>query len=725
MKILQITDLHFGSHNAELALTLKSRVAEIAPDVIVATGDLVNTPKGGLFQQAHKYLIELKPLCTPSNDPNRPALIVVPGNHDFLYTGIVRSPFGPRYSKFFGGMTTEFYFKPEKVWIFGFDSASSRQFATGEVLRNELVRFHNHFDSLRRADPTFEEEAFKIVLIHHHPLPVNWQTDWQQRWLTMINSGTFLGAMMDRKINLILHGHEHLQGRARLESSLGGGGKAEVVVISLGATLKQVNNPAQNWFNLISIEPPGKPTGRTVTVSSFPANQVRFEDDAEVYVVQSAEAGVLQDFERRKKQNGFYYHQVASITDLNIDGDCQRFVECENLEILDLRSKRSLTHELDLPHSSGDFDLLEVETDPDSRFQGIHIDVRSSQTNPQTLAATIEYGKRVVRGDTISYRYKWWALNAFAMDGRQFRYKYGDPSSLEFTHFPVTDPIKELTVVVQFPRGFSPASKPQVRVTRPDASVSDNRCWEHATDLEEQLVESEALRYIESLRVAALRVSFPQSGYCYGIEWKVPEGRVDEIDPVVQQLHERLLISCRNSPAGPHLLKILAEIGFIAVQVLIPGWTEPLGINLMIFDENARKLVVAGAATLASPPIAADESDVTFGYGSGIAGRVFKSNEPRLFVYVKRQKQKDPNYYRFLPNRVPNHVLLAVPIRSPDKRQHVYGVLNLTSSNPACPLAHVLEPGSPVSDKILGTFQSALNECILSSLRALSSQGLI
>jgi 3',5'-cyclic AMP phosphodiesterase CpdA len=217
VKILQVTDLHFGNHNEELAKTLRTRVAEIKPDVIVATGDLVDTPDQRLFEQAYEYLMTLGRECQASADPQCPSVIAVPGNHDFLYTGILRWPFSDHFFDVFHSVPTEHYFQAQKVWIFGFNSAQKRALATGEIFRDELVRFNNRYNELKVADPAFETEAFKIVLVHHHPLPVNWQTDWQQRWLTMINSGTFLCAMLDQKINLVLHGHEHLQGRARLD----------------------------------------------------------------------------------------------------------------------------------------------------------------------------------------------------------------------------------------------------------------------------------------------------------------------------------------------------------------------------------------------------------------------------------------------------------------------------------------------------------------------------
>jgi 3',5'-cyclic AMP phosphodiesterase CpdA len=723
LQIVHITDLHFGNHNDDLKETLKSRVSEIKPDIILVTGDLVDTPKRKLFKDARHYLNELAQCCYRRAGLNYPPLIALPGNHDFLFTGILRLPYiGTTYGKILKDVPTEHYFETEKVWIFGFDSARSRQFATGEVLRDELVRFHKRYEALKSQDPSFETEAFKIVAIHHHPLPVNWQTEWQQRWLTMINSGTFLGAMLDRKVNLILHGHEHLQGRARLTSTLGGEENTEVVVVSLGATLKRVSNPAQNWFNVISVEAPGDPRGRTVTVSSYPANQVKFGDKCIPYVVQSAETGRLRSFEKNK-QAGFYYDQVASTTDLNLDGDCLRTIECIDLDILNPQSKRAKQHDLELPHTSGHISLLAVQGDPDSGLAGMHI--KKNSPKPQTTAATIFYGRNLGQ-EKISYEYHWWCLGAFAMDSRQFRFKYADPSLLEFTHFPVTDPIKELTVVVQFPKGFVPSGRPQIRVSRIDESKSDNRQWGRATELEQQLKNAAALRYIETLRVAALRVSLPPLGYSYGIEWRVPDKGAETSDLVTSDLQARLLTALKDAPKGSFLLSLLGNLGSLAKTELVPDWTDPLGVTLMIFDHQGHQLVVAGSALVgADPPVMNDKSGIEFGYGVGIAGRVFKANEARLYVHAEEQSQTEPNYYVVLPTRKPHAVLLAIPVRSPKEPKHVYGVLNFTSPDPACPLSQALEPGSKISSTKFASFQLALDRCIYAGLNALSKQGVI
>jgi predicted MPP superfamily phosphohydrolase len=730
MRILQVSDLHFGKHNEALAKDLELRVKEIKPDILVATGDLVNTPDDGLFKEAYAFLMGLGTSCSTSD--GSAAVIAIPGNHDMWDVGLFGGPFRPKYSDTFGQIPTQHYFKKERVWIWGFDSASKRKLATGQVRDDELIRFNQDYAALKAADPSFAADAFKIALIHHHPLPVNWDTDWQQQLLMMTNAGTFLSAMLSHNMNLVLHGHEHLQGRARLSSSLGGGNNAELVVVSLGATLRTVSNPATNWFNIITLGPPGDPKGRAVTVESIPSIGLNFAPKGEVYTVQSPAQGREIAFGSSKREAGFVYSEVASIADLNLDGDCHRSVECERMEILSADSPRALRHEFDLPATSGYIDLVEVTVPPGSPYLGIYRDESALQTtkNQWTERVSIYWGTgvKLSPGDKVDYQYRWWALNSFALDAQQFRMKHAAPASVEFTHFPVMDPIRDLLVVVRFPKGFVPASKPQIRVTKVPEVRADSRTWERMRDLEQELRAKNAIRYIDSLGVAALRVHLPQKGYCYGIEWSLPELNLSEPDPKVHQLKCALLAASRNPLKVPLLTAIANELGKITIEELIPHWTDPIEVICMLFDDDQRKLVSVSAAAVSSQAvIPLDKPNVQFDYGVGIAGRAFKGNEGRLYLHseVKNQNRKTPNHYYPLAGEKAHNVLMCLPLRSPKVREHVYGVLNISSPDPDCPLRDTAAETGPIPEAKIGDFLEAVNDCVYVSMQALEKAHVI
>ena len=692
MKIVHITDLHFGSHNEQLASTLPSRIATIKPDLVLATGDLVDTPDKQLFKVALDFLKSLEGSCAPLPDPSdvdRPRVIAIPGNHDVFSKGVLPT-FHKTYGDILGHLKSHYYFRHEKVWVYGFNSAQ-RLLATGEVPDEELARFHNEYDRLLREAADFQR-AFKIVIVHHHPLPVNWQTDSKQQLLTFVNAGAFISAMLTRKIDLVLHGHEHLQAISHLRSTLGGKGDAELTVVSLGATLKRVINPALNWFNVISIE-----TEKDVTLETFPSKGVVFESSGQYSELRSSDQTRTTAFERWKEQAGYQYDEVASVADLRVDGDCHRVVEYDGLEILKADSPRAKAHEIQIPPTSGYIECLRAEPDQESHYQELHLDEEGSQLQrPRATSATIRYGSNLSLnvGDKISYKCSWWSVNSFAMDEWQFRRKYPEDHGLiEFTHFPVVDPIKDLTVVVRFPKGFAPRSRPQIRVTNADNAKMDNREWAYRNDLKKELEQLRALRYLESVGIAALRVSTPEQGCCYGIEWRVPKGKGVTVDKIVAQVQARV-VKAVSSGRRSEFLETLLNVGKMAREQLLKNWEGPLWISLMMWDESINKLVVISAAKLGLGDSKEwDLSELQLAYGEGIAGRAFKTNECRFYEHLFDQQEKDPTYYRPVAGQEPEALLLSIPLQSSKHSEHVYGVLNLSSPESDCPLDLAGEPG--------------------------------
>jgi 3',5'-cyclic AMP phosphodiesterase CpdA len=217
MRIMHIFDLHFGKHQPLLVNSLKERVAALKTDLVVCSGDVADDTKPELTEDARMLLDELATLCTGNTEPR---LIVVPGNHDMRKSGWLYKSLVNGYAKAFGERETDHYYEAENVWVFGFDSAQQgKAGGSGYITDEDLARFHARYDTLSNH-PGFAQ-AFKIVVVHHHPLPVNWDHDGSDRWLTMTNAGKFLSAVLFRKIDLVLHGHEHLQARARLWSTLG------------------------------------------------------------------------------------------------------------------------------------------------------------------------------------------------------------------------------------------------------------------------------------------------------------------------------------------------------------------------------------------------------------------------------------------------------------------------------------------------------------------------
>jgi hypothetical protein len=190
----------------------------------------------------------------------------------------------------------------------------------------------------------------------------------------------------------------------------------------------------------------------------------------------------------------------------------------------------------------------------------------------------------------------------------------------------------------------------------------------------------------------------------------------------VHQLKNLLLKASRDSSKAPFLLAIANELGRTTLRELLPNWSDSVEVICMLFDEERRKLVCVSAASVSMKGATAlDKSNVQFDYGVGIAGRAFKGNEGRLYLHseVKNQNRKVPNHYYRLEGEDPHNVLMCLPLRSPKIPEHVFGVLNISSTDPACPLRDAAEEAGAIPDAKIGNFLDAINDCVFQSMELL------
>src|SRR3954465_4628655 len=126
MTILHLSDLHFGAHNQSLVQGLKDAVSDIRPNLILATGDLADSPKESYLLKAKAFLDDLSQSCAQPEAPGLPNVIVTPGNHDKMILGnvmVVRN----RYRTIFKERCHAYYPK-SRVWVYAMDSARGAGF---------------------------------------------------------------------------------------------------------------------------------------------------------------------------------------------------------------------------------------------------------------------------------------------------------------------------------------------------------------------------------------------------------------------------------------------------------------------------------------------------------------------------------------------------------------------------------------------------------------------
>src|SRR5207248_4883801 len=117
-------------------------------------------------------------------------------------------------------------------------------------------RFASEFEKLHRTNPAVFDRAFKIVVLHHHPLPIAdaeeagfFATD---GFLGLDDAGIFMREMAARRIDLVLHGHKHYTFNAGI-SIAAGPLLRDLTILAAGSACKSGRH--ENSFNVITVEP--------------------------------------------------------------------------------------------------------------------------------------------------------------------------------------------------------------------------------------------------------------------------------------------------------------------------------------------------------------------------------------------------------------------------------------------------------------------------------------
>ena len=210
--LVHLSDLHFGRVDEALLAPLTRRIHELAPQLVVVSGDLTQRARRAQFAQARAFLDALP----------RPQL-VVPGNHDnSLHNPFKRflRPMGD-YRRYIDAELEPTYADEEiavigvnTAWVLSKDGRVSRR---RQALLRERVR-------AQRAD------VVRIV-VTHHPFDV-------------------AGA------DLLLSGHLHVAHAGAVAPRVRQAGSTAVRVQAGTATSYRLRGEA-NSFNVIRVQAPG------------------------------------------------------------------------------------------------------------------------------------------------------------------------------------------------------------------------------------------------------------------------------------------------------------------------------------------------------------------------------------------------------------------------------------------------------------------------------------
>lgn len=195
MKLLHISDLHFGHHDAALAAGFADDINAQSPDLIVASGDFTQIGTKEEFEQAREFLDKLGA-----------PVFAVPGNHDVPAVNILRrliNPYG-LYRRYISA-DLEPFLEMDGVVLAGMRTSRRARlewnWGHGTISRGQLEDLEHRF---AEASP----DAVRVI-VAHHPLLFPTQP-MMQKTKRVKRADDALETFASLGVRLVLSGHFHL-----------------------------------------------------------------------------------------------------------------------------------------------------------------------------------------------------------------------------------------------------------------------------------------------------------------------------------------------------------------------------------------------------------------------------------------------------------------------------------------------------------------------------------
>jgi 3',5'-cyclic AMP phosphodiesterase CpdA len=733
--VAHLSDLHvtgdIGTAYSDPIEHLRSSVPQHAPDIIVVTGDLVETPWPGSLKKARDFLVDL---CKKTNLPET-RLLIIPGNHDYKIKGFL----GGQIVDFFTGAANPSNFKevfpqfkypfisvfgddPDlpPISVFGFDSNTTEDalnLATGRIEDKQISEFANLIKNHEKR--AIIDGSYKIAILHHHCMPIadsetGRMTD-RDAFLVMDNAGTFMTEMTRYKVDLILHGHKHYFGMSSVKMHDNRQHEHTITVVGSGTACK--DGTPEFSYNVIKVYPDG-----IVSLQRWfrKTGSFKTEDNPPV---------ILRDYGSLREKNFASalekFQSTARTRSLRIDRNGSGFLhdEYRDIKLISEDTRESLNS---LPFKMSSIvgmiqePILKARTPDlaDPKF------VRSPgvRTPTDNLVGTIVFDQSFSTSVPISFDTDCEILNGFFFDHEDRQRVTSDKSDVEYVTGRAFGKCRMLSLVVRFP-------DPEKDFTFEPASV-----FVHVEDSDGKRVIPEEeycqqfLYYSSATRTASMTVPKPQTGLKYKLSWRLPSASVSR--PVLPPLIEgqasrivdcllekvKLLVGDPKTLFDSSFMKLKAEI-VVAWPDKGPSPPDP-SISLMVYDHAIGKIRCV-ASTLPS-----DHWSWRWEprMGQGIAGQACRSDEA-IFSFPHVVNDRAARAYvrpSFVPREEDDpYVVVSVPLRYPpdsSKQQgRIIGILNLNSLSPTTGLLD-LYGKKDKQDFLIGRIYSPYLGEMLSSL---------
>lgn len=239
IKIIQLSDPHFGTTQPSVEQALRLLVRVQRPDMLVLSGDITQRASPSQFAAA-------KAFC---DDLGVQPMLSLPGNHDIALFNVYKRLFNPygAYLQAFGP-ELETTLNTAEALVIGVNTTRRWRHKNGEVSNTQIQRV---VGQLKSATPG----QLRVVVVHQpvHVLRAEDEHDRLRNWQPAVYAWSAAGA------DIIMGGHIHLPYVCDLSSQLAGLARPVWCVQAGTALSSRVRQGVPNSVNMLNYDPASQP----------------------------------------------------------------------------------------------------------------------------------------------------------------------------------------------------------------------------------------------------------------------------------------------------------------------------------------------------------------------------------------------------------------------------------------------------------------------------------